>query len=233
MSRAAALPWAVPAPLRLAPGERLVWQGAPRVRPIALRLYRLPWVAGYGLALMIADAIGARLHGGGPADALQAVVPGALTALGALGIFALLACGTARTTQYTLTDRRLVLRFGLALPATLSIPLHRIAAIAVRVHDDGTGDIAIRTRAGGAPGRTLGYLKLWPCTRPWRLAAPEPMLREMPEAGYVASVLSRMVATAQPVPSAPPGQAQMMFNSRNGRPAATRPTSSAAKSSVV
>ncbi len=55
-------PWARPAPVRLGPDERLVWQGGPGWRPIALRLYHIRLVGAYCAALMLADVVQARLH---------------------------------------------------------------------------------------------------------------------------------------------------------------------------
>ena len=202
MSRPSPFPWARPAPVRLAPDERLVWQGGPSFRALVLRLYHVRLVAAYGLALTLADVVQARLHHLGHWGAAQAALPGTLITIGAIGIFALLALGSARTTRYTLTDRRLVMQFGLALSATLSIPLHRIAAVAVRVRADGSGDVTLRPK----PGTNLAFMKLWPFARPWQFAAPEPMLREVPAAGYVASVLSRMLAT-RPMQDAAPATA--------------------------
>lgn len=187
-----ALPWARPAPVRLAPDERIVWQGGPNFRPLAMRLYRLRWVALYGAGLTLADMIQARLHALGHWGTLQAAVPGVLMTAAALAILCLLALGSVRTTRYTLTDQRLVMQCGLALPATLSMPLHRIEAVSVRVHRDGSGDITVRPHAG----TVLGFAKLWPYVRPWRFGRPEPMLLEVPAAGYVGTILSRMVATA-------------------------------------
>ncbi len=197
-----ALPWARPDPVRLGPDERIVWQDGPGFRPLALRLYRVRWVALYGAGLTLADMVQARLHALGSWGAVHAAVPGLVTMAAALMIFCLLALGSARTTRYTVTDRRVIMQCGLALPATLSMPLHRIAEVAVRVRADGAGDITLRPHAGAA----LTYAKLWPFVRPWRFGAPEPMLREVPGAGYVATVLSRMVAAANAAPAAEPAE---------------------------
>ncbi len=193
MSRPSAFPWARPSPVRLAPDERIVWQGGPTTRALAVRLYHVRFVAVYGIGLTLADAIQARLHGLGHWGAMEAAIPGILTTIGALAIFAMLAWGSARTTRYTLTERRLVVQFGLSLSATLCLPLDRIEGVAVRVRGDGTGDITVRPQANSK----LVFIKLWPFVRPWRFGAPEPMLREVPAAGYVGSVLSRMVAASR------------------------------------
>ena len=186
-------PWSPPGPVRLAPVERTLWEGSPTFVSIAVRLYHIRAVAVYGVLLTFADIIQAKLQGETLWPALQAAIPGTLTTLGALAIFAALAWCSARTTRYTVTTHRVIMQCGVALPKTINIPLPQVAAVAVRVRADGTGDVTLKPRAGSK----LMYLKLWPFTRPWHIRAPEPMLRDVPGAGYVASVLSRNVAAAQ------------------------------------
>lgn len=186
-------PWAKPSQVRLHEAEAIVWQGAPSWRITAVRLFHVRMVALYCLVLMLADMVGARLQHQGAWGALHAAVPGFLIGVGSLLFFAALAWGTARTTRYTVTDQRVVLQFGLALHGTLSIPLHRIAAVAVRVRDDATGDVVLRPHTGSR----LVFIKLWPCVRAWHFAEPQPMLRDTPQAAQVATVLTRLVAAAQ------------------------------------
>ena len=183
-------PWSPPGSVGLAPGERMVWQGGPTFAAMAVRLYHIRAVAAYGVVLTLADIVQAKLHGLTLWPALDAAIPGALTTLGAMAIFAVLAWCSARTTRYTVTSHRVIMQCGLALPKTIGIPLTKIEAVAVRVRGDGTGDITLKPR----PGAKLMYLKLWPFARPWHMRKPEPMLRDVPGGGYVASVLSRNVA---------------------------------------
>ncbi|MDT7953652.1 MAG: photosynthetic complex putative assembly protein PuhB [Acetobacteraceae bacterium] len=184
-------PWSPQGPVRLAADEGTVWQGGPSFAAMLVRLYHIRIVAGYGVALTFADLVQAKLHGETLWPALAAVIPGTITTLGAMAIFAALAWFSARTTRYTITSHRVVLQCGVALPKTVGLPLSHIEAVAVRVRADGTGDITLKPK----PGSPLVYLKLWPFARPWHFRAPEPMLREVPNAGYVASMLSRAVAT--------------------------------------
>ncbi len=54
----------------------------------------------------------------------------------------------ARTTEYTITNQRCLLSFGVALNAKLSVPLRRLAAISVAAGPDGCGNIALRPKPG-------------------------------------------------------------------------------------
>lgn len=181
-----------PAPVRLAPGEHLLWQGGPSWQAIAARVFHVRLIVAYFAVLILSDMIAARLHHMGRAAALSAGVPGLLTGAVATLILVVLASAMGRTTRYTVTTRQVVMQFGVGLPATLVLPLHRIAAASVRVRADHAGDISLRL----FPGDRIGFAKLWPHVRPWHLAAPEPMLRDVPQAATVAAPLCRALAVA-------------------------------------
>jgi hypothetical protein len=188
-------------PGRLPPGEHIIWQGAPSWSVFARSVYRVRVVAGYFVLLAAAGL-------------LSGSVTGALVTLGVgllgIGLLALLAWGSARTTVYTLTNRRMVLRVGVAIPKCFNLPLALIAGADLRRHAGGHGDIALTMI--GEP--TLGYFLLWPHARPWKMRAPQPMLRAIPDAEMVAARLTRACATivaidrAAPVIAASPPAAQ-------------------------
>jgi hypothetical protein len=115
----------------------------------------------------------------------------------------LLARWVARTTVYTVTDRRVVMRVGVVLTVTFNLPLRRIEGARLHLHGDGAGDIALVLDAEDR----IGYLHLWPHVRPWRVTRTEPMLRAVPQAQAVARLLADALAAAcadtltQPVPA--------------------------------
>jgi hypothetical protein len=104
----------------------------------------------------------------------------------AIGILWLIARGYARTTVYTLTDKRLVIRNGIAIPVTINLPFARIDEASLKLFDDNSGDIVL------TPNRSdrVPAVLLWPHMRPWRLRRPEPMLRSVPDAVHVAALLT-------------------------------------------
>ena len=177
-------------PGRLPPGERLLWQGRPDRRVLARTAFHVRLVAAYFILLA-----GWGVASGG---ATAPVLAGALATLGigALGValLHLLAWASARSTIYTLTDRRLVLRIGVAVPKCVNLPLVAIAAADVALRDDGSGDL--RVRLTGVP--QLGYLALWPHARAWHVVAPQPMLRALPDAAGVAALIARTCLAANP-----------------------------------
>jgi hypothetical protein len=124
----------------------------------------------------------------------------------------LLAWGSARTTIYTLTNRRVVLRVGMAVPKCVNLPLCKIASVDLASRADGTGDVPLTLL--GVPG--IGYLALWPHARPVRIARPQPMLRSVPRAATVAALLARTCLAANPdariTPVDTPSQATPSFS---------------------
>lgn len=171
-------------------GPAALWTGHPRWTAAARHIWKVSWVAAY-FAVLLAD--GARLAmagahapphawaGEGRLLAASLVVVGGLLAMAAL---------TARTTRYTIDARTVTLRYGIALPATLVIPFAAIEHVGVRVHSDGSGDVALRLK----PGPGVFYPKLWPHARPWRFRRAEPMLRCIPDAGVSAALLCRALS---------------------------------------
>lgn len=170
-----------------------LWTGRPAWRSAAVRIWKVRWVAAY-FAVLLAD--GARIALAGPraaphlwgGEARLAVV--AVLVLGGLLAMAAL---TVRTTRYSVDARALTLKYGVALSAKVVIPFAAIEHVGVRIHGDGTGDVAI----GLKPGPGVIYPKLWPHTRPWRLLRAEPMLRCIPDAGVASALLCRALAAQQ------------------------------------
>jgi hypothetical protein len=111
----------------------------------------------------------------------------------------------AKSTVYTLTNRRVAMRIGAALTMTLNLPFRKIQNATLGVRKSGTGTIALELSQ--EPGELrLSYVMTWPHVRPWRLKHPEPALRCIPDAAKVARLFSEAAETAvsQPVIEAVP-----------------------------
>ena len=190
------------------PGERVLWQGRPDWRALACGVLHIRWVALYLAAMLIWGAASERASGAGSVDTLLAELPLFLLGLAVLGACAGFAVACARTTHYTVTTERCILRYGVALTGMLSLPLRRVASVAVAADEDGTADILLTLKAG--PG--VRFLKAWPHVRPWRFSRPEPMLRGVPDGVAVAALLSQAAAGVSPgvlhaAPAAKPARA--------------------------
>jgi Bacterial PH domain len=174
-------------PERLPADEHILWQGAPDFRALALQVFHLRKVAIY-FTVLIALRLSSLLADG--ASALEAlrgmVLPLGLAALGLVAL-ASLAWLTARTTVYTLTNRRVVMRIGIVLTLALNVPLRIVTSAGLRRQGKRGGDIVMQLSGDDH----MAWLHLWPHVRPWRVKRPEPMLRALPDAAHVAQLLAQ------------------------------------------
>lgn len=172
--------------------ESILWQGAPDFADLAVRVFHLKKVAVYFVVLM--GVRGSYLYSSNMPD--LTVIAGVLLVAGlglaAMAALAVLAWLTARTTAYTLTDKRVVMRIGIVLTLTFNLPFKQIESAGLLLTGKGFGDIPLAL----GDGDRIGYLNLWPHARPWRLAKPEPMLRCVRDAEALASMLQQSWALA-------------------------------------
>jgi hypothetical protein len=177
-------------PAALPAGEQLLWQGAPSWRSLALRAYHVRKVGLYFLAL-IAWRVGVGISNGHEIAAIAVSCVFLLT-LGiiAMGVLALLAYLSARATVYSITSRRVLLRHGVAVPMTMNIPFKLIESAALKLHPDGTGDIALSV----AGDQRVGYLITWPHLRPGKITRPSPSFRSLADAVQAADILGAALA---------------------------------------
>lgn len=174
-------------PEPLPEGERVLWQGSPDWRHLARRAFHLRKLSLYfSLILLLRAAEGWR-QGEAALSFVKSMSGLSLLAALALATVAFLAWLSARTTVYTLTDRRIVMRMGIVLSLSMNLPYKRIVAADLRRDGDGPADVVLRL----TPGDKIAYLHLWPHARPWRLAQPEPMLRSLVDAPHVATLLGQ------------------------------------------
>lgn len=179
-------------PGNLPAGERLLWQGAPAWWPLAQRAFHVRSVSGYFGLLMAWRGFAAFLDGATALGALQAALYVAPVALAALALLCGLAVLTARTSVYTITTKRVVLRFGIAMPKAINIPFAIIESAALKGFGDKTGDLALTLTA---PNK-INYFLLWPHARPWKLASPQPTMRAVANASVVAARLADALKAA-------------------------------------
>ena len=185
--------------LVLPAGERLIWQGGPGVRALALRVFHIRLVVAY-FALLFAARVAVGAFEQQPLrEVLAAASRVAIPLLVVVALLGGLAFLYSRTTRYSLTNRRVLLQFGAVLPMTLNIPFRQIASAAVKNYPDGSGDLPLAVSSD----QRLAFLLLWPHVRPWRLTRVEPMLRCVPDASGVADLLGQALRAASPLAPEP------------------------------
>ncbi|MDX2288140.1 MAG: photosynthetic complex putative assembly protein PuhB [Hyphomicrobiaceae bacterium] len=173
-------------------GETILWQGSPRWRGLALRAFYIRPVLAYFAVLMAWRVWEGLSNGGSLLGAIVYALDLAPFLAAAVAVLGGLAWAFARSTIYTITSRRVVVRSGVALPMTVNIPFKLIDGASVKVHADGTGDIPLKLAKDAAISR----LALWPNHRPWLLTSTEPMLRALRNPEAVARILGEALASS-------------------------------------
>lgn len=194
-------------PEPLPPHEKMLWQGVPDWRVLARECFHIRKLAVYFGILVALRVFSVATGDGTTTNAIVASVVAVVLAALALGIVALLAWLSARTTVYTITDRRVVMRVGIVLSVTFNFPFSKVEAADMHALPRDHGDIALTLD----DATRIAYLHLWPHARPWRVARTQPSLRAIADAPAVARLLTdawraarglepAMVATPQDVP---------------------------------
>lgn len=177
-------------PEALPEGEHILWQGRPDSLRLARDAWKLNWVLGYfaflafwrvGVSSASVPFSEALLHG------VPFVVAGALAGLILFGI----AATQARSTVYTLTNKRAGMRIGAALTMTLNLPYVQIGNAAVTTGKKGIGTIAFELM----DDTRISYIMTWPHTRPWHLSRTQPAFRAIPDAARVARIFAEAAET--------------------------------------
>ncbi len=186
-------------PERLPPGEALLWQGMPRWQSMARHAFHARVVTLYFIALLILLLVWNLQEGKSLVVALGGAIWLAVLGAVAVGVLALLAWAMSRATLYTITNRRVVLRIGVAIQICINIPFSQITSAGLCLYPDGSADLPL-TLTG--PVRAP-YIVLWPHAQPWHLRPPRPMLRAVPDAARVARILADALASARTAPDEP------------------------------
>ena len=174
-------------PAHLPGSERMLWQGAPQWRALAVHAFHVRKVGLYFLALIAWRIVEDAQHGIVLHDLLRGAAWLAFLGVLVVGMLAVLAYLSAQAALYTITDRRVVLRHGVALSLSVNLPFTAIDAAQLRLFRDGSGELSLRMRRE----ERAGYLLNWPHVRPWRYTRPQPALRGLANPQEAADVLSR------------------------------------------
>lgn len=179
-------------PEALPKGEQLLWQGRPDWLTLAVHAFHVRKIALYFTAMLGIQWV--YLLGGPAGSVTRPLVTSAVMAVIALGLLAGIAWFSSRTTLYTVTDRRIVMRIGIVLTLTFNLPLRLLASAAIKPQGSGHGDIALSLNGWDR----VGYFHLWPHARAWELRRPQPSLRCVPDAQAVGQLIQNAWSNVHP-----------------------------------
>lgn len=174
-------------------GERMLWQGGPEWLSFFQRALPLRAVLLYFGVLAAWRFVAGWSETGslqfGATSALW-ILPLCVTVVAIMAAFSY---ATARTTLYTITDKRVILRFGLAVPVAINVPFSKIATADLNIFADGTGHIPLKIFGVDR----FSFFLLWPHARGWQITHPQPMLKSVPDCAKVAGILGAALAASQ------------------------------------
>ena len=163
-------------PEHLPHGETMLWQGSPRWQTLAINAFHIRKVAIYFACLAAAQSVFRFADGAAAGDALKPFIWYSILACLSIAILTGLAWLSARTTIYTITTKRVVMRIGMALPLTLNLPYSKIESADLRLFANGTGDLPLRLMKEDR----IAWAVLWPDRKSTRLNSSHEWISRMP-----------------------------------------------------
>ena len=177
-------------PAILPEGEKPLWRSGPDGRLLARQALHVRKVALYFGILIAWRILLAFRDGAGMTGAIDAVVTtfilGVVVVAGLYGY----AVWSARTTSYTLTSERIVMRTGIALPITINLPFAKMHSVDVRRSGELAGDIEITL----TDDARVSWLVLWPSVKRWHFSRPRPVLRALADVEKPAALFAAALA---------------------------------------
>lgn len=165
--------------------ERILWQGAPSWSALSIHAFHLRKIGIYFLCMIALQWIYISNGAATSGEILIALLKSMLIAGLALSMLGAVAWLSSKTTLYTITDKRVIMRIGIVLTLTFNLPHRRISSASIKNYKGGSGDIALSLY----PSDRIAWIHLWPHARPWQVGQPEPALRCIAQVDMVSGIL--------------------------------------------
>ena len=172
-------------PEKLPPGEKILWQGKPTLMLLAWHSFGVKLATLYVVIAMIYQSA-LSLSATTEASLVPVLVFYLLIWFLASSLLYLLAHFQRTSTIYTVTDKRVVLKIGAALPITYNIPFKQISSVDLKSYGV-KGSIAISLLGDNK----ISYLSCWPHVRPWHFSKPCPSLLFLDNIEEVSQIIKK------------------------------------------
>ena len=169
-------------------GERVLWEGAPEAKALARHLFFVRPISIY-LSAMVLWWIAVNWSQAGTTGFWVTLGTQIVLSGGVVLAAWMFARAIARGTTYAITDRRIVLNFGVIFPLTINLPLRYVQGASAKQFADRSGQIAVQLNTK----EKLAWIVLFPHVRPWRFNNPEPLLRGLSDPVKVGEILREAV----------------------------------------
>ncbi|OUW05395.1 MAG: hypothetical protein CBD16_01045 [Betaproteobacteria bacterium TMED156] len=171
-------------PEPLPDGEELLWQCSPSFKSLIKKVFLFRLILAY-FVIMLASSFYFNFQTSGFENALIGFVGSFFLSVFCLLSVAFLAYLSSKTTVYSITNKRIVMRIGIVLTLTFNIPYKEIDAADLKLYSDSTGDISFRIK----PSTKIAFIHLWPHCRFKSFSHPEPALRCIEQAKVVSEIV--------------------------------------------
>ena len=158
-------------PEKLPSGEHILWQGAPDWKSLGVQVFHLKSLTLYFCFMLLLQA--SYLTGQTTDWSLKPLVLTGTMVVLTLSVLSAWAWWSAKTSMYTITNKRVVMRVGVVYSFTFNLPLKQIVSAHELHRKNGTSDLSLTLKKEDR----IGWLHLWPHSRPWVINQPEPTLR--------------------------------------------------------
>ncbi|MBA4339332.1 MAG: hypothetical protein C0421_10830 [Hyphomonas sp.] len=175
-------------------GEQLLWQGSPGTLAFAIHAFHIRFVLGYFVLATSWRLANMDTAGATGLEMTRVAINSGIGAAAGIGLLVLIAWAMARATVYTVTSKRVVLRYGVAIRKYVNLPFDQIASADMRRYGKDKGDIVLSLASAGG----LAYMRLWPHVRPLRINRPQPMFRGLTGVDAVARTLASAITAHAP-----------------------------------
>ncbi|MEN7341994.1 MAG: photosynthetic complex putative assembly protein PuhB [Pseudomonadota bacterium] len=169
--------------------ERPLWRSGPDGARLAKTALHIRKLALYFVGLLLWRYLVVWRDGFSFETFVDVTITTVLLAMGVLLLVRLYAYASARSTSYTVTSERIVIRTGIALSIAINLPFSKIASVDVRRDGEG-GDIELTL----VEGAKVGYLILWPSAKPLYFKKVRPVLRALASVELPVRVLGEALA---------------------------------------
>ena len=170
------------------PSEKILWIGKPDWKSLAYHAFFLKYLLIY---LLLAAVYSVSVYGKDIDLGLFFVsfTPYLLSGVLAGSVISFIAFLQSKNTVYVLTEKRIIIRSGIALIFLLNAPLKNIESIDRQFLRNGCGNISFSTTSK----KRIPFLSCWPSVRPWSFISPKPAFRSVPEISELETIILSLV----------------------------------------
>ena len=166
------------------PEEKVLWSGRPEWKALAYHSFGLKYLVFYlifAALYCLAELDGAIVFGLLLTKFLPYCFSGILAGLVLTG----LAYFQALNTAYVVTEKRIVIRSGVALVFLLNAPFKKISSIDKQILKNSLGNFSFTTNSK----RRIPFLSCWPSVKPWSFIEPKPAFKCIANADKIEEII--------------------------------------------